>query len=458
MRCTYRMGGRRFLPIAMGLLVAALMTGCGSEDIAEETVSDEIVSDDDAVEEEEPEADEPAKDDNDDNQEPEEDEAKVQEAEVMPELTEDEIAALQYVKKVMVEDYFGDQSEYEAFVPTGTEIDNGFVYYYDHGVSYSISVFSMSSVSQLQEYMDGMIEFDKEIWESESSTYSEVEFGDLIEVDEDKYRIASVTKEDYHGTPYSIKKVYYIDYQGHGVGLIWQLEMDETYADDVTAALIDEMGRCYRVHLDEIKPAGEWLAGDAKRREEEQDAYEPGEDEIALEQVDGYRYLGLAMIGDARAEIQCPVLLPMGRWTHVSMTYASADMHGVSVSANVGPLYFGKDFLTMVQDDVDQQYDMYKRDTTGMYRNPQAGRLQSIDGYDMARYIAIDYGEKDYRTEGYIPRTRIFCYIGVQKEYVLKYIITFQFEEYDDATNTLIEELETAYGIDLSEYYYENVQ
>lgn len=116
------------------------------------------------------------------------------------------------------------------------------------------------------------------------------------------------------------------------------------------------------------------------------------------------------------------------------------------VKTNIGSLYFGEDFLTRVQDDVDLQYGRYERDTD-RYRNPQAGKLQSLDDYGMDRYMVIDYEELDFRTEEFVPRARILCYIEVQKDYVLEYEITLSFEKYDDAINTLIGELETAYGI-----------
>ena len=464
MRGTYRIGGRRFLPLVMWLLVTILMTGCGSEDIAEESVNDEVVFDDDSVEDEEPEepeTDEVAEDAEDDVPEPEADEAQVQAVELLPELTEDEIAALQYVEKVMIEDYYGDQNECEAFVPIDANLGDGYAFYYGHGVDFSLFVYSDTSLSQLQDYMDDTIEFDKETWSRESSHYSEAEFGELIEVGEDKYRIATVMKEDYYGTLYTVKKVYYMDYQGHGAGVIWDMEIDEADADDVTDALIDEMGRCYRVNLDEIKPSGEWLAGDVKRRVDEQDEYEPGEDDIALEKVDGYRYLGLMMLSDSYEIIQCPVLVPMGWRTYTSKTGARANMHGVTVSADIEALYYGKDFLTKVQEKADLEYDEYNnkyQKDTDRYRNAHVGELQPLDDYDMARYMVIDYEERDFLTEEFLPGAKILCFIKVQEEFYLEYEITLSFEEYDDATNTLIEELETAYGIDLSEYYYEKVK
>ena len=42
-------------------------------------------------------------------------------------------------------------------------------------------------------------------------------------------------------------------------------------------------------------------------------------------------------------------------------------------------------------------------------------------------------------------------------DFYLQYNITLSENEYDDATNVVLEELEDAYGIDLSEYYYEEV-
>lgn len=454
MRGTYRVSGRRFLPHAIWLLTAALMTGCGSKDAAEETVNDEVVSVDDSVEAEEPENNEATEDAADDVSEPEADEEQA--VELLPELTEDEIAALQYVESIMIEDYYGDMSEYEAFAPVDTEIDDGYVYYFGHGLTYSASVFNMGSRALLQQYMDSMMEFDREDWEMENSGYSEIEFGELIEAGENKYRIATAKKEDIFGTPYAIKKIYYLDEQSKGAGVVWELEMSEREADDETDAVIDEMAKCYRINLDVIKSDGDWQLGDAKRREEQQDAYEPGEDEVVLEKVDGYRYMGMAMMSDINGNTQSPIMLPMGRQTHVQYSSAWSGMHGVSVSATIDPLYW-QDFLSRIQSSIDAQEGAFER-STDMYRNPHTGKVQPMAGYDMARYVIFTYEDLNYATEEFLPKARALCYIKLKDDYTLEYTITLSFEDYDDATNTLLEELETAYGIDLSEFYYENVK
>lgn len=473
MRNTGKRRKTYFLPL-MILLLAAALSGCGHEETYE--ASEGYEKSEEIEEKEDDNNDSQQTVDNAGNQEltdvPDDksdvqtDEADAdasdektdgeQNAEPLPELTEEELASLRYVEKIAIEDYYGDHAEYEAYVPIDTENEDGFAYSFVHGLTYSGSAFNMESTALMQEYMNGMVDFDKEFWNEKDSGYSEIEFGDVVRCGDDRYRIATAMKEDYYGTPYAVKKVYFMDQQGQGAGVVWSLELSEIDADDETDAVIDEMARCYRVNLDVIKSSGDWQAGDAERREQQQDVYEPGAGELVLEPVDGYRYMGLTMISDMSGAIQCPVMLPMGWRTSVQEYFFRASMHGVAVSGDLTELY-SRDFLSTAQSNVDSQYGTYER-ITESYANPQATKLEPIGGYDMARYAVITYDEWDYSTEEFLPRVKVMCFIRVRKDYILDYSITLSFEDYDDATDTLIKELEVAYGIDLSEYYYENVR
>lgn len=473
MRNTDKRRVKYFLPLAI-MLIAATLPGCGhketyemnegyekSEEIEkkEEDKTDSSRTADDAGNPEP--ADEPDDGSDEQTNEADADVSKQKSdgkrnTEPLPELTEEELVSLQYVEKITIEDYYGDHTEYEAYVPIDTQNEDGFAYSFGHGLTYSGSAFNMESTALMLDYMNGMVEFDMEFWGGKDSGYSEIEFGDVVRCGDDRYRIATAMKEDYYGTPYAIKKVYFMDQQSQGAGVVWSLELSEIDVDDETDAVIDEMARCYRVNLDVIKSGGDWQAGDAERREQQQDVYEPGAGDLVLEPVDGYRYMGLTMINDIGGAIRCPVMVPMGWRTSVQDYYFRANMHGVTVSGDLTELYNG-DFLSRAQSSVDSQFGTYER-ITESYANPQATKLEPISGYDMARYAIISYDEWDYSSEDFLPQVKVMCFIRVRKDYILNYSITLSFEDYDDATDTLIRELEVAYGIDLSEYYYENIK
>ena len=373
----------------------------------------------------------------------------------LPELTKEELAALQYVEKVTLDDYYGDKTEYEVYVPKDAQRGEGYISFIEHGLNFFVSVVNVGYDEFLDEYLNGTVQYDIEDWKNESSGYTEVEFGEMIRCGDDRFRIASAMNEDFYGTPYPVKKVYFMNVIEEGVGISWSLQMSELSADDETNAVIDEIAKCYRVDLEEIKAGSTYLIGNAKRKEQSQDEYEPSEGDIVLEKVEGYQYMGLTMITDFQEKVQCPVMIPMGRQTSVWKDSALAHMHGIKVSGSVGSLY-GRDYLSNVQSSIDNKAGSYER-FSDTYRNVQAGSAQPIPGYDMARCAVITYEQKDYLTEEFLPRADVLCYIKVQEDYILYFTITILYEEYDNSTNILLKELETAYGIDLSEYYQEKI-
>ena len=373
----------------------------------------------------------------------------------LPEMTKEEQAALKYVEKVTLDDYYGDKTEYEVYVPKDAQRGEGYISFIEHGLNFFVSVVNVGYDEFLDEYLNGTVQFDIDDWENESSGYSEVEFGEMIRCGDDRFRIASAMNEDFYGTPYPVKKIYFMNVIKEGVGIAWSLQMSELSADDETNAVIDEIAKCYRVDLEEIKAGSTYLIGDAKRKEQSQDEYEPSKGDLVLEKVEGYQYMGLTMITDYQGKVQCPIMIPMGRQTSVWEDSATAHMHGIKVSGSVGSLY-GRDYLSSVQSSIDSKVGVYERNPD-TYRNAQAGSVQPLSEYDMARCAVITYEQKDYLTEEFLPRADILCYIKVQEDYILYFTITILYEEYDNSTNILLKELETAYGIDLSEFYYEKV-
>ena len=458
MQSTNRVRKKKFLLPAVFLLVAAL-AACGNSDDSEED-EESRPSRSHAVDIEEgstknDETEESAGEGTSVDQQNTEAQMPSGEKTVtpLPEMTEEERAALQYVEKIILEDYYGDKSEYEVYVPKDAIKGDGFAFFNNHGLNFNISLFNGGSDDKLDNYLNNMVQTDINVWGSENFNYWEMEFGEMIRCGDDRFRISSAMTEDYSGIPYAVKKIYYMDVIKEGVGAAWTLEVSDRGVDDVTNAMIDEIAKCYRIDLEGIKPGDTWSVGDAKRYEQQQDEYEPLE---GVEKLDGYQYMGLAVITDySWGQIPCPIMIPLGWRTYVGESNAWADMHGVGVSGNFGSLH-GSDFLTTIQSRIDSSAGTYER-LSDTYANVRAGSAQSIPGYDMASCAAITYEEVDYLTGEFLPRVDVICYIRVQEDYLLTVTITLSFEEYDGSTNTLLKELETAYGIDLSEYYNEEV-
>ena len=79
----------------------------------------------------------------------------------------------------------------------------------------------------------------------------------------------------------------------------------------------------------------------------------------------------------------------------------------------------------------------------------------TMSGFNQAVYYIVEYDEPDHNGEGYHKRVKVECHIRLEEKYHLSCSIWLNDEDYDNATNILLKELETAYGVDLSRYYYE---
>lgn len=369
-------------------------------------------------------------------------------------LSEEELAALQYIEKALLDDYYGDKSAYDIFVPKETDVEDGFAFYSDHGLSFNAMVFSDRTTAYVYETLDYSVEYELEDWQAEDSEYTDVKIGEVKKNGDDRYQILTAKREDFYGTPYEIKKVFYLHIVKEGVGVFWELEMSEMSTDEETDLIIDELARCYCISLDKVKAGGSWFADDKERMMLEQDVYEPEEGDNVLEKVEGYQYMGLTTLVVEDKDVECPVMVPMGWRTYAKGNHVRSTMHGVVTSGSIDIL-MRKSFGSTVDFYSDVRYNSALEDTE-RNRHVQKSGIRYIPGFDEAACVVVSYEAKDYITQEYAPQIEILCYIRIEdSEYYLDFSITLKYDEYDAATNTVIKELETAYGIDLSEYYNE---
>lgn len=368
-------------------------------------------------------------------------------------ISDEDAASLQYMKKYMVEDVYGDGSSYEVYAPDGSDNSDGFLSYINHGISFFASVFGGGDEELPYFMLNESLKGQKEDWEN-GERYFDVQLGEVIKNGADRYVTASAKSEDYYGTAYAVKKLYYLDVPKTGVCVLWEIEITEMQTDEVTAQILTEMGKCYGIGLENIMPGGEWAQADAARQVEAQDVYEPEAGETALVKVDGYQYLGQTTMSFKDGEIQCPVMAPMGYLTTVKDSYVDASMHGVSV--NISSTSTGTDmYVPLMREGADRLYERKLNDEDVENRNVHKSEVMEMSGYDKAWYYVVDYETPDWITEDYYKEVSVNCRIVIEENYVLTCDITLRDNAFDTCTNTLLKELETAYGIDLSAYYYE---
>lgn len=364
---------------------------------------------------------------------------------------------LSYLEEVQIVDFFGDGAEYPLYAPKGGENEDGFFYFWDHGVTFTASIYNCGypdmAAEALQMYLQESINQQAKNWQ-ENPDYSEVGVGEILEKEDDRYLFLTAKVKDLYGTPYQTTKLIYMSVRDGGVGVFWDMEVKEREQDEETLPLIKEVGRCYGIHLGElVMEDGTWSEQNAQREADQQDVYEPDEGDPVLEKVEGYQYLGILTINlDEEGNVTCPVLVPMGWNTTADEKRVSTSIHGVSVRASgnysTGPM----NFQSMVQQEADWELQYYS-DSEEENRNVRITEVMPMQGQESGVYYILEYEEKDFKSEDYYKRADITCMILVKEKHYVTCKISLKSAEYDSTTNSLIKELETAYGLDLSAWY-----
>lgn len=370
--------------------------------------------------------------------------------EEIPEISEEELAELQYVEKVSIEDYYGDKTLYDIYLLKGSSNENGHTYGSGHGLTQTASVRSADvlSIDQLFEiHVESQVEFSQH----EVHNYKDIQLSEVMEKGDDRYQLMTAKKTDMYGQPYEVKKLFYLDAQNEKVCIIWDLEIEEAEVDEETKLILSELGRCYGIRLSDLQTGGEWLAAEKERKEKLQDVYEPKEGDRVLEKVDGYQYLGVTTLTSFDDEKECPIMLPMGWQTNVYESRAYSFMHGVDVSISLNGIVRGR-FMEGLEQDLEATQNRYLEDTD-RYRIVRSSEIEPISGYREALQATLVYEGKDSLLKEYALGAIVFCRIRVDGNYALNCRITLSSDQYDDATNAVIKEVETAYGIDLSGFY-----
>lgn len=366
-------------------------------------------------------------------------------------ISDEETASLQYMEKVMIEDYYGDMTMYEMYAPIGSDNKEGFLSYIGHGLMFSAMVYNYGTQDFFEEGLQITVDMAEEDW-AEYYQYSDIQASEITQNGDDRYVFLSARGEDYNGLKYDKKMAIYQDVREKDVAIEWKLEITEYDVDSETDLIIDEIAKCYGIYLDDLAVNGEWEKAEAERQIGIQDAYEPEEGESELTKADGYQYMGIAAI--SIADINCPIMLPMGRNSSVSETSASSTMHGVHVYIRGYSSSYSTNYQAEAADDVDRYY-RYASDPDEENQNVRRSNVMTMSGFNQAVYYVIEYDEPDYKGEEYHNQADVYCYIKLNDKCYLRCDIKLSSEDYDDATNILLKELETAYGIDLSRYYYE---
>lgn len=377
-------------------------------------------------------------------------------------ISDEESSKLNYVEKVVMEDFEGNESQYYTYAPIGNSgCTEGFVSCWEYGLNYTAFLYDkVGTTTSLYASLEESVNTSLEMWNDKEYGYDNVQAGEIQKNGDDRYQIITAQKEDYNEIPYEVKKISYMDVCNEGDGILWEMEISEIDMNSETPLVIEELAKCYGIDPDELQINGEWAAKNAEHSVNQQDVYDPAEEENPLEKVDGYEYLGLATLTSYSLDkdVKCPVLIPMGWETYIGDAYATSSLHGIYISGSVEWIIAG-DFEAISDECVTSRFKELTRSdahTSDRYRNVWKSEKILLPEYNKgACYYVFTYEDSGYINDEYMPMTEVLCMIRINDEYFLSYTITLSEEEYDTATNAVLKELEGAYGIDLSEYYCE---
>ena len=350
-----------------------------------------------------------------------------------------------YLEVKSIRDINDRKAVYETYVPKGSEVGGGSAFYSEHGLYYFADVESFGGASHQYDSFEHSAELMLEYWQGADMDYTDINNSGILENGDDRYYILTGRGVDYDGTPFEVRQLYYMDMQDSGACISWRLEMNQEYADKETDFILEEIEECYGICLDAMK-TGSRLEPD----ERDPEAYVVKEGQAALEDADGYRYLGITALSDYYGDAVCPVFLPKSKDTNVRNDHAYSFLHGVQVTVDVEEIFYGNNLMADMKNDFDIKCE-YREDNPERIRDLKKSEMMPVPGFEDALYAVLSYEKKGYGGE-YFPKTEALCYIRFQDDFYLAVEIFLTGESFDDATDAVVRELERAYGMELAEY------
>lgn len=366
-------------------------------------------------------------------------------------VEEEDSLQFQYIEKTVIEDYYGDKAECEVYAPRGSSYEDGFLHYYDHGLLFTANAYTSElSKNAMYEMWEELAKERVQQWE-EDPEYSDIQIGETVIVGEDRYLVVSANRLDYEGNPYIVKHVFFMDMCEANKCLEWGLELSEPQLDEDAKQIVGEIAAYYGIDPDSLTVAGEWARLNEQRQVAAQDVYEPAEGSLVLEKAEGYQYMGKAVVPFDDGALQCAVMVPMGNQTDVGAWKVSSNMHGVSVWIECNKMY-SQNFFAMLEENADS--DCRIAEEMGC-KDIEKGGPMIMKDLQTAAYSIVEYKEPNETSKDHDPVSKVHCMIRLKDNYLLSCNITLRSVDYDAATDALLRELESAYGIDLSDHYRE---
>lgn len=350
-----------------------------------------------------------------------------------------------YLEKREMEDLNDPEKKCEIYLPKGTEINEGYGFYHQHGIYLSAFVNRVEGEEPFEDYFTLIQEY----LSGPDMDYADLTFSGVMENGDDRYFIYTGRYVQYDGTPCEIRMLEYMSVQPSNNYVNWSFELIAEEVDEETDLIIGALEECYGIDLELFK------RGSSLPEKEALETYTFKENGTNPETLDGYQYFGKAVMADYNGLGVCPVIMPKGNYTNMENSHACSFLHGVWMTADVEEFYMGN-LMTELKSNMDTKYGFRSSDSEKI-RNVWKSSLLQIPGFENAFYALLTYEKKEYNGE-YTKRVEGLCYMQYDQKHYIALEIFLSEERYDDDTRAVIQELETAYGIELLKYFREDVE
>ncbi len=363
------------------------------------------------------------------------------------------LEGFEYVEAVTLTDAITNQ-EVEVCIPIGSDSYDGGGFYYGHGIQFSLTLAGDWLYSSPEEELSRWMQSYTSDVNEHPSRYRNMVIDDAVTVEEGLccYQHMSVEELDTMENATTNHTLVYVGTAPNGIGYIVCLSVTGRDTDKETNQVLEELGNCYHLDLSGYGNAEEDLTNAGERVNPAQDIYTPKTGDPEIREADGYIYMGVTEISDYEDHIY-EVMIPMGQNTKNYGNSLYANMHGVNMTIGTSSLYGSTSLIESVQETIQYRYD-FMAENSRDYKDLSIGEPE-VTTQGEGVYCSTSAGEHISYDEQVFPYHQVYYELRLQGNNVLTMTLTLDEHDYDAFTNILLGEIEEAYRMDLSEFYYD---
>ncbi len=327
------------------------------------------------------------------------------------------------------------------------------VFYWNNGIDFDLSPVGTFEYETPEHRMQAWMEDKMSYWKSNSTEYQNAVVDDKQTVDGGNAytQHMAVERIDYNGNPSMQHYIIYYGKNDAGFVYVWEIVISHGSATEETNSILAELSGFYDIDLMQYGISADDLTMSGERVVEGQDDYIAKIDDKDIEKVDGYTYMGSTEI-KTYDDVPYSVLIPIGKYLNFSNNNVSVNMHGVQISIRAYNSYRKSEMTEVVNDNIKYKYN-YLIEKTRDYKNVELGEIKLIEDADGA-YIALDSEAAMYNSDKFYPWHQIEYALALEGNDYLTITITLEEASFDLKTNSVLKDIEKAYHMDLSDYYY----